>query len=174
MSVQENDYSNIIEWVENAFGRGYYDYDSLGDLMNAVKKDFEDNGHYFPMQAEAGIVDSWVRQRGDISVSQYMYQTKIDEDRRVAEEMLGGTLNHGLNDEMVDSLNNPVILGIDTSTIVPERPEPTTAQEAMSGNNKGMIDNYQLEARLRQDIGETKSFFGRLARGLRGKRYRYY
>lgn len=170
-------YNDLFDWIGEHYN--LTEFSNVDDLISKVKTDWIIQGLEFPGGgAEDSIRSDFADYQQSLPYTNpeayKILQQKQAQDQLVADMLGNGQIARGYSDDMIESMNKPEVLGIDTSTIVPQKPEPTTAQQAMSGNNKGMIDNYQLEARLRQDIGETKSFFGRLARGLRGKRYRYY
>ena len=156
-------------------------FNNADDLIQKAKMDWMEQGLEFPGgNAEDAIRERFMEYQQSLPYSDpeayQRLQEKMAQDQLVADMLGNGQIARGYSEDIIADMNRPEVMGIDLSNVVPQKPEPTTAQQAMSGGAVGMFSGFRTGAksigeRLQFGLKKTRDTFGSLGR-LFGRRKR--
>ena len=119
-------YGDLAYWVSEHYDLN--NYSSPEELIAQVKVDFMIQNANYPEQAGDNIRELWQQTYderhliGGGYISQEQQQAQAD--RQAIADMFGGAMMQGMSEEIISSMNQPEIMGVDISNIATTREEP--------------------------------------------------
>lgn len=111
------------EWVEKEYPIDRYS--NVYDLINDVEQRVNSDGNEMNPQVRQLLLEQFLPQF-DAQAREILERQK---DKEKVSDLVGGALLRGTTDEMIADLQKSEVMGIDTSQMIPPKPEPETRSQ---------------------------------------------